>query len=95
MGLMGALYLVAYDIPDDRRRTRLHKALCGFGAWTQFSLFECFLDDKQLIALRDRISRLIDVEEDNVRIYVICQSCLAKTETFGSERPAEDKVYLI
>lgn len=92
---MTTLYLVAYDIPNDWRRTRLHKALCGFGAWTQFSLFECHLDDKQLVALRARISRLIDIDEDNVRIYVICQGCMAKTETYGSERPAEDKVYLL
>ena len=92
---MSALYLVAYDVSNDRRRTRLHKALCGFGSWTQFSLFECFLNEKQLIALRDRITRIIDVEEDNVRIYAICAGCMARAETFGSERPAEDKVYLL
>ncbi|HJT59212.1 MAG TPA: CRISPR-associated endonuclease Cas2, partial [Ktedonobacteraceae bacterium] len=36
-------YVIAYDIPDDRRRTRIHKTLLGFGKWTQYSLFECFL----------------------------------------------------
>ena len=43
------LYVIAYDIPDDKRRTKVHKALCGFGDWTQFSLFECFLDAKELV----------------------------------------------
>ncbi len=88
------LYLVAYDISDDRRRTKLHKALCGFGTWTQFSLFECFLDDKQLIVLRHRIARLIR-DDDNVRIYPLCAACQAKVETHGSARPAEERVYLL
>jgi CRISPR-associated protein Cas2 len=89
------LYLVAYDIPNDRRRTRLHKALCGFGKWTQFSLFECFLNDKELILMRSRIDELINAEEDNVRIYQLCQACQKKTETIGSKPPAEDMVYLL
>lgn len=90
-----SLYLVAYDVPNDRRRTKLHKALCGFGAWTQFSLFECFLDEKQLVALRHRVERLIDPAEDNVRIYCLCAGCVAKAETYGSGRPAEERVYLL
>lgn len=89
------LYLVAYDVPNDKRRTKLHKALCGFGAWTQFSLFECFLDAKQLIALRNRIERLIDDQEDNVRIYAICEACVGRAETYGSGRPKEERVYLL
>src|SRR5579885_1454026 len=32
------LYVVAYDIPDNKRRTRVHKLLKGFGQWTEFSL---------------------------------------------------------
>ncbi|HEU5378541.1 MAG TPA: CRISPR-associated endonuclease Cas2, partial [Ktedonobacteraceae bacterium] len=37
------LYVIAYDISDDRRRTNVHSILKGFGQWTEFSLFECFL----------------------------------------------------
>ncbi len=92
---MTTLYLVAYDIANDKRRTKLHKALSGFGAWTQFSLFECHLDDKQLVALRHRVARIINPDEDNVRVYPVCAACMAKVETYGSERPAEDKVYLL
>jgi CRISPR-associated protein Cas2 len=36
-------YVIAYDIPDDKRRTKVHKILLGYGKWTQYSLFECFL----------------------------------------------------
>ena len=34
-----AFYVIAYDIPSDKRRTKVHKLLCGFGQWTQYSLF--------------------------------------------------------
>lgn len=37
-------YLVAYDIPDNRRRTRLHRLLRGFGDPLQKSVFLCWLD---------------------------------------------------
>ena len=89
------LVLVAYDIPDDRRRTKVHRALCGFGQWTQYSIFECFLNDKEMVALRHRLDKILNPAEDNVRIYHICQSCQEKTETIGSSPPAEDTLYLL
>ena len=45
-----SLYVVAYDISDDKRRTKIHKILKGFGQWTEFSLFECFLTKKEIVA---------------------------------------------
>src|SRR5436305_8452575 len=39
-------YVIAYDIADDRRRTKVHQILMGCGKWTQYSLFECFLAAK-------------------------------------------------
>jgi CRISPR-associated protein Cas2 len=89
------LYLVAYDIPSDRRRTKVHKILCGFGQWTQYSIFECFLSDKELVALHGRLDKILNSKEDNVRIYHVCRACRAKTETIGSSPPAETKVYLL
>ena len=91
---MSTLYLVAYDISSDKRRTKVHKTLCGFGTWTQFSLFECYLDEKELIALRHRLDMLLNAQEDNVRLYPVCQACQSKVETIGSKPPAEDIVFL-
>ncbi|MCB8953441.1 MAG: CRISPR-associated endonuclease Cas2 [Ardenticatenales bacterium] len=88
------MYLIAYDIPNDRRRTKVHKILCGYGQWTQFSMFECFLNDKELITLRHQLDQILKPDQDNVRIYHICQTCQAKTTTIGSPPPAENKVYL-
>jgi CRISPR-associated protein Cas2 len=92
---MTTLYLVAYDISNDRRRTKVHKLLCGFGQWTQYSLFECFLTDKELVAMHGRLRKILKMDEDNVRFYHICQACKQKVETIGSSPPVEDKVYLL
>lgn len=92
---MTTLYLIAYDISSDKRRTKVHKILCGFGQWTQYSFFECFLTDKELIGLRHRLDSVLKADEDNVRIYRICAACQGKAETIGSSPPKEDTVYLL
>lgn len=89
------LYLIAYDIASNRRRTKLHKLLCGFGKWTQYSFFECFLTEKERILLSHRIEQLIDAKQDNVRIYHVCSPCQEKADTYGSIRPKEDTIYLL
>lgn len=89
------LYIIAYDIPDDRRRTKIHKLLCGYGSWTQFSLFECWLTRRQLIELRAKLARHLREEHDSIRFYPLCRSCVGRVETVGSARPAEEQVFLL
>jgi CRISPR-associated protein Cas2 len=88
-------YVVAYDIPDDKRRTRVHRILRGFGQWTEYSLFECFLTKKELLLLRAKLDKHLDAACDRVRIYQICDSCLGKIETVGLPEPAEATHYLV
>lgn len=87
-------YVVAYDISDDRRRTRVHKILLGFGKWTQYSLFECFLTDKQRVQMRAKLDKHLK-ETDSVRFYQMCTTCVAKTETVGGAPPAPDTTFIV
>jgi len=89
------LYVIAYDIPSDKRRTKVHKALCGFGAWTQFSLFECFLNPRELVSLRARLAELLEPDEDSVRIYPLCEICKNAVKTIGSQPPEEKLTYIL
>lgn len=90
------LYVVSYDISDDRRRTRVHSTLTGFGTWVQYSVFECFLDRKQRMMLEVRLLKEIHQKEDTVRIYGLCDACCSKMQVLGSgEAPREDTVYLL
>ncbi len=89
------LYVVAYDIPSDKRRAKVHKALCGFGEWTQYSLFECFLDARELVRLRAKLQDVLEPEEDSVRIYPLCENCKARVETIGSKPPERKIAYIV
>ena len=90
------LYVVSYDIPDDRRRTRVHSALTGFGSWVQYSVFECFLDRKQRMLLEARLLEEIHQREDTVRIYGLCGTCKTRVQVLGrGNAPREDHVYLM
>lgn len=88
-------YVIAYDIPDDRRRTKVHKILSGFGTWTQYSLFECFLSKKELVLLKSKLAKHVKDTQDSVRFYPLCATCLDKVETIGGQPPAEDVVFIV
>ena len=70
--------VVAYDIPDDRRRTRLHQRLKGFGTPVQYSVFECVLDERQFRDMQAMVKKTIRLKEDDVRYYSLCADCQAK-----------------
>jgi CRISPR-associated protein Cas2 len=90
------LYVVSYDVPDDRRRARIHSVLTGFGVWVQYSVFECFLDRRQRVLLESRLQKEIHPREDTIRIYGLCGACLPKVEILGQGKPPqEDTVYLL
>jgi CRISPR-associated protein Cas2 len=88
-------YVIAYDIPDDARRSRVHKILSGFGTWTQYSLFECFLSKKELILLKAKLVKHLNETQDSVRFYPLCANCLENVETVGGSPPAEETLFLV
>jgi CRISPR-associated protein Cas2 len=83
------LYIIAYDIPDDKRRAKVHKVLCGYGMWTQYSLFECWLNRRQILELRVKLGRHLNEQRDSVRFYPLCGGCRPKVITIGGERPRD------
>jgi len=88
------LYVIAYDMSDDRRRTKVHKVLSGFGRWTQYSLFECHLTPKEMLMLRERLDKHLK-EGDSVRFYPLCAACMEKVQTVGGPKPGEEVVYIV
>jgi len=90
-----SFYVVAYDIPSDKRRAKVHKVLSGFGQWTQYSLFELFLSDKELVLLQSKLEKLLNPEKDSIRFYPLCAACRRGIETVGSPPPQEPQLYLV
>ena len=93
------LYLVIYDLPNtksgNKRRTRLHDMLCGYGKWTQYSVFECFLTNMQFVKLQHQIENLIKPDTDSVRIYVLDATAVKKAITYGSQQPKHEKTIVL
>lgn len=93
------LYLIIYDLPDDqaanKRRNRLHKLLSGYGQWTQYSVFECFLTATQFARLQVQLERLIKPETDSVRLYILDAGAVKRTLTYGSEKPRQSEVIIL
>jgi len=88
--------VVVYDIPDDRRRTKVGELLEGYGTRVQRSVFEVrFKNKAHLETLKARLLLMMVEEEDSVRIYNICENCLVKSEALLDGRtPFEtDAIY--
>jgi CRISPR-associated protein Cas2 len=89
-------YLVSYDIPDDRRRTRLAKTIKDFGDRVQYSVFECNLDGNLLDEMIARIQKTVDQDEDSVRIYALCAACERVIRIIGTGEVTKDRdVYIL
>ena len=88
------LYIVCYDVSDDKRRNRVHKALSGYGQWRQYSLFECYLTRKQHLNLLSKIGKLLKAD-DHLRVYQLCQSCEKRVDVIGGPKPEDPVVYLV
>lgn len=87
--------VVSYDVVDDRRRTKVHKTLKNFGVRVQYSVFECQLDSDDLKRLQKRLRPLIDLKEDSVRFYLLCEVCLPKAQVLGVGQVSEIKPFRI
>lgn len=87
--------VVSYDIPDDKRRLKVMKTLQGFGHHAQYSVFECRLKRQDLKRLQKRLKALIRREEDDVRLYLLCQQCVPRIIAMGRAKVAPEADYRI
>jgi CRISPR-associated protein Cas2 len=77
------LYIVAYDIPSNRRRKKVSDILEGYGKRVQYSVFELVLAKSKYDEMRRRLSRYVNFEEDSLRFYPISQHTLDQVEIWG------------
>ena len=82
-----ALLLVCYDVPDDRRRTRMAKALSQLGTRLQLSVF--LLEDRTVIEVTRLLLPLLDEEVDNMCIQPLCATCAGKPVLLGRARQSQ------
>ncbi len=63
---MRSAYLIAYDIADDKRRTKVFNTLMDNGDHVQYSVFIAELSRREHTVLWYEIDDLIDAGEDQV-----------------------------
>lgn len=78
-------YLYAYDISDNRRRTRVSKKLEQFGIRLQKSVFQCDISAEWAEKIKNYLLKIINEKEDNLLIIPLCEKDLEKTGRFGLE----------
>ncbi|MCK5726933.1 MAG: CRISPR-associated endonuclease Cas2 [Thiotrichaceae bacterium] len=75
------VYLVCYDISDDKQRRSVSRLLEQEGLRVQHSVFEIsFKTSSELKALKDVLKPLIEGEDD-IRFYHLCAACRKKSLT--------------
>jgi len=65
------LYVVAYDISDQKRWRKVWKIMNGYGAWLQFSVFQCRLSRRRRVALQSALEAVIHHTQDHVMVIDI------------------------
>ena len=60
------LYIVSYDISDQRRWRAIFKLMHGYGEWLQLSVFQCRLSRRHHAELLATLDQLIHHAEDQV-----------------------------
>lgn len=80
--------VVSYDIPEDKRRTKVMKLLRNFGAHVQYSVFECELKQAAYDHMRERLTALVSPKVDSVRFYFLDEDQVKRIEVIG-RKPVE------
>ena len=75
--------VISYDIPDDRRRSRVSGVLEGYGVRVQKSVFEVEVEERQYERLSAQVLREIQPDEDSVRYYHLCAGCRGRVVIQG------------
>ena len=62
------LYIIAYDISDQKRWRSIFKLLHGYGEWLQLSVFQCRLSRRRHAHLVAMLDEIIHHKKDHVMV---------------------------
>lgn len=85
------MVIVSYDISQTeekegaRRLRRVAHACQDFGQRVQFSVFEIEVDNAQWVALKARLTDIIDTKRDSLRFYYLGRRWESRVEHIGAK----------
>lgn len=72
--MIGAkIYIIAYDISDNKKRTQITKTLSDYGVRIQKSVFECLLNNEQKNDLLFKLRLVIKKYPDNADSLIVME----------------------
>lgn len=88
------MVIVAYDVntmeKTGRRRLRKIAQACkNYGKRVQRSVFECVVGKDQWVMLRAALLKIINKDEDSLRLYYLDEEAKAKIEHHGIAEPPD------
>lgn len=89
------LYLISYDIEDDKKRTRLAHKLKDFGRRVQYSVFEADINEEEIIKLQTLLGKVQLGKNDSLRLYRLCGECRKQIKIWGKGEVTKDREYYI
>ena len=87
------LFIIAYDIADQKRWRAIFRLLHGYGEWLQLSVFQCRLSRLRHAELIATLDELIHHKEDHVILMDLglADSVQPKVVSLGKEFQAVEK----
>lgn len=70
--------VIAYDVSDNKRRTKVVKILEKYGVRVNYSVFECILTEVKYQKMQQALEKQINPREDQIVYYPICVNCFTK-----------------
>lgn len=77
------IYIIVYDISDDKRRNAVADFLKGKGRHIRESVFECSFSQQEADGVAKYLGKLLGDNEGNIRMYPVCGECLAEAVSIG------------
>lgn len=90
------LWMVSYDVTDDRTRRQLAAQLHAFGERVQFSVFECHFTVAEARYHLGRMAQALDPATDSLRAYPLCAWCEPAVTWLGTgSRSADPHLWVV
>jgi len=90
-----SFYLISYDISNDKRRNRVAKILVNVGTRVQYSVFEIIVNKLRLEKTLFKLKKVVNLDEDSIRLYHFCPTCMTGIEIIGQGKVTKDEDYYI
>lgn len=65
---MDHLYIIVYDIREQKRWRKVFRLLHGYGEWLQLSVFQCRLSRSGILQLEASLESALNLREDHLMI---------------------------